>query len=151
MVGGYKEDLEKPQNCQNRGVGTCPGQYCICFTRHAYYLVMHLPEIKYSEVISVHTAAVSFLQTPTYLAAVMKGSMWALSVDDCSFSQQPLYLLVQLYPAPSEGQKSRAATTMKILKTHCCFPLVMFIGHWYSRHYRLRGSWLRGSWLNGSS
>ena len=33
MVGGYTENLEKPQNCQNWGVGTCvcmgtcPGQY----------------------------------------------------------------------------------------------------------------------------
>ena len=27
------------------------------------------------------------------------------------------YLLVQLFPTPSEGQKSRAAATMKILKT----------------------------------
>ena len=38
MVGGYTEDLEKPQNCQNRGVGTCsrmgvcPGQYGIRFS-----------------------------------------------------------------------------------------------------------------------
>ena len=35
MVGGYTENLEKPQNCQNWGVGacadmgTCPGQYCL--------------------------------------------------------------------------------------------------------------------------
>ena len=27
MVGGYMENLEKPQNCQNWGVGTCSGQY----------------------------------------------------------------------------------------------------------------------------
>ena len=27
------------------------------------------------------------------------------------------YVLVQLYPAPSEGQRSRAVATMKILKT----------------------------------
>ena len=33
MVGGYTEELEKPQKCQNWGVGTCagmgdcPGQY----------------------------------------------------------------------------------------------------------------------------
>ena len=25
MVGGYTESLEKPQNCQNRGVGACTG------------------------------------------------------------------------------------------------------------------------------
>ena len=25
MVGGYTENLEKPQNCQNWGVGTCSG------------------------------------------------------------------------------------------------------------------------------
>ena len=30
MVGGYTEDLEKPQNCQNLGVGACPGQYDTC-------------------------------------------------------------------------------------------------------------------------
>ena len=29
MVDGYKEDLEKIQNCQNWGVGACPGQYGI--------------------------------------------------------------------------------------------------------------------------
>ena len=27
MVGGYMEELKKPQNCQNWGVGACPGQY----------------------------------------------------------------------------------------------------------------------------
>ena len=27
MVGGYTENLEKPQNCQNWGVGACSGQY----------------------------------------------------------------------------------------------------------------------------
>ena len=27
MVGGYTKNLEKPQNCQNWGVGTCLGQY----------------------------------------------------------------------------------------------------------------------------
>ena len=26
MVGSYTENPEKPQNCQNWGVGTCPGQ-----------------------------------------------------------------------------------------------------------------------------
>ena len=41
MVGGYTEDLKKPQNCQNWGVGACagwacPGQYSIFF---------HLPKI----------------------------------------------------------------------------------------------------------
>ena len=25
VVGVYKDDLEKPQNCQNRGMGACPG------------------------------------------------------------------------------------------------------------------------------
>ena len=27
LVGGYMENLEKPQNCQNWGVGACLGQY----------------------------------------------------------------------------------------------------------------------------
>ena len=27
MVGGYTENLEKPQNCQNWGVAACQGQY----------------------------------------------------------------------------------------------------------------------------
>ena len=36
MVGSYTGYLDKPHNCQNRGVGTCarmgvcPGQYGIC-------------------------------------------------------------------------------------------------------------------------
>ena len=36
IVGGYTENLEKPQNCQKlwvgacAGMGTCPGQYGIC-------------------------------------------------------------------------------------------------------------------------
>ena len=27
MVGGYTENIVKPQNCQNWGVGACSGQY----------------------------------------------------------------------------------------------------------------------------
>ena len=27
MVGGYTENPEIPQNCQNWGMGACPGQY----------------------------------------------------------------------------------------------------------------------------
>ena len=29
MVGGYMENLKKPQNCQNWGVAACSGQYGI--------------------------------------------------------------------------------------------------------------------------
>ena len=46
VVGGYKEDLEKPQNYQNQGVGACarmgacPRQYGTChlmmYTQHSF-------------------------------------------------------------------------------------------------------------------
>ena len=40
MAGSYTENLKKPQNYQNWGVGTCPGQYgtvilyCVIETCH---------------------------------------------------------------------------------------------------------------------
>ena len=37
MVGGYTENLEKPQNCQNWGVGTCSEQHQTCI--HLSYTV----------------------------------------------------------------------------------------------------------------
>ena len=45
MVGGYTENLEKPQNCQNRGVdactgmGACSGQYGNILASMYYLLV----------------------------------------------------------------------------------------------------------------
>jgi len=39
MVGGYMENLEKPQNCQNLGVGACLGQYGKCMISSLLYLL----------------------------------------------------------------------------------------------------------------
>ena len=46
MVGGYMENLEKPQNCQNWGVGAClgmgacSGQYGSTQNYHHYHFVI---------------------------------------------------------------------------------------------------------------
>ena len=127
VVGGYKEDLEKPQNCQNRGVGTCPGQYGICFTRHAYYLIMHLPEIKYSKLFLYIQQQFHFTNTLTWQQSWKAAcGHWALT-SAASLSNL-WYLLVQLFPAPSEGQKRRAATTMKILRA--VILVLSWCSHW---------------------
>ena len=40
MVGGYTENLEKPQNCQNWGVDTCSGQYGSCNKISTFVLLL---------------------------------------------------------------------------------------------------------------
>ena len=40
MVGGYTENLEKPQNCQNWGVDACSGQYGSCNKISTFVLLL---------------------------------------------------------------------------------------------------------------
>ena len=44
MVGGYTENLEKPQNCQNWGVGTCAGMGAYL---GQYSMYMYIAEYKW--------------------------------------------------------------------------------------------------------
>ena len=46
MVGCYTEDLEKPHNCQNRGMGTCT-RMDACLGQCGIYILLSVGRILY--------------------------------------------------------------------------------------------------------
>ena len=56
------ENLEKPQNCQNWGVGACPGQHGTCTCMYDTW-----SSLEYSKVLQTNFAAGSNIQLYNYV------------------------------------------------------------------------------------